>query len=211
MRIARLCLRIIATERACPTRRLNAHLTSIVSSQLSSFFAPVEATGRAAVAGARRTSRLSSFGFSGTIAHGCFCVLSEHADAIHCTGTASLFRDEARHAIGSSRKWAMTLVLVEQPSCPVGLVDAVASSFVGQLSLAAKVALSDHTISDRILLPGVGYVEMSMVHNPAHESALVAVAFIRPCVVPQLNNESAVGPCIFCYTGQSPGSFEVAS
>ena len=38
----------------------------------------------------------------------------------------------------------------------------------GQLSLAAQEFLADHTIGGRILLPGVAYVEMSMVRDPAH-------------------------------------------
>ena len=49
-------------------RRLNAHLSSLVSS--GSFQMPVEVLPRATSGGGE--SRLSSFGFSGTIAHGAF-------------------------------------------------------------------------------------------------------------------------------------------
>ena len=56
-------------------RRLNAHLLSILSSK-SSFFVVVDLLGRALTTDNdnMQTSpgRLSSFGFSGTIAHGAF-------------------------------------------------------------------------------------------------------------------------------------------
>jgi len=61
-----------------PTRRLNAHLSSIVSvsTRRSSFRMPVEALARTGRRDdgrlGRCASRLSSFGFSGTIAHGAF-------------------------------------------------------------------------------------------------------------------------------------------
>ncbi|KAH8055330.1 hypothetical protein JL722_8231 [Aureococcus anophagefferens] len=48
-------------------RRLNAHVGSLVSGEDSRAELPIEATGRRASAG-----RLSSFGFSGTIAHGLY-------------------------------------------------------------------------------------------------------------------------------------------
>ena len=60
--------------------RLNAHLSSIASS--SPFHAPVEAAARIESRHIRdaslalSTSRLSSFGFSGTIAHGAFAGLA---------------------------------------------------------------------------------------------------------------------------------------
>ena len=52
-------------KQACLTRRLNAHLASIVSS--GSFRMPAEVLPRGG--DAKVASRLSSFGFSGTIAH----------------------------------------------------------------------------------------------------------------------------------------------
>ena len=54
-------------------RRLNAHLSSVASSRTSSFEMPVEPAARArADSLAYPRGRLSSFGFSGTIAHGAF-------------------------------------------------------------------------------------------------------------------------------------------
>jgi hypothetical protein len=58
-------------------RRLNAHLWSTME---SSFRTPVEVTVRVELNCIRlvsSASRLSSFGFSGTIAHGAFCALRE--------------------------------------------------------------------------------------------------------------------------------------
>ena len=70
-------LRGASKRRNVVARRLNAHLSSIVSSRRSSFRMPVEVVaraGRSDVMGGldQGTSRLSSFGFSGTIAHGAF-------------------------------------------------------------------------------------------------------------------------------------------
>ena len=55
-------------KQVCLTRRLNAHLASIASS--GSFRMPAEVLPRGI--DATVASRLSSFGFSGTIAHGAF-------------------------------------------------------------------------------------------------------------------------------------------
>ena len=55
-------------------RRLNAHLSSLVSSREALFRLPVDVVGRCCNIVLERSSpgRLSSFGFSGTIAHGLF-------------------------------------------------------------------------------------------------------------------------------------------
>ena len=77
-------LRGASKRRNVVARRLNAHLSSIVSSRRSSFRMPVEVVaraGRSDVMGGleQGTSRLSSFGFSGTIAHGAFASSHSHA------------------------------------------------------------------------------------------------------------------------------------
>ena len=71
--------------------RLNAHLRSI----MASFCAPVEATARveANCIGSVSTSRLSSFGFSGTIAHGAFGAVSTSLGGAKPGRVASYFRD----------------------------------------------------------------------------------------------------------------------
>ena len=62
------CSKGEARETRCIARRLNAHLASIASS--GSFRMPGEVLPRCGDATA--AARLSSFGFSGTIAHGAF-------------------------------------------------------------------------------------------------------------------------------------------
>ena len=67
-RSTRACLKGEARETRCIARRLNAHLASIASS--GSFRMPGEVLPRCGDATA--AARLSSFGFSGTIAHALF-------------------------------------------------------------------------------------------------------------------------------------------
>ena len=70
------------------SRRLNAHLSSIVSSK--PFQMPAEVVSRTT---SFSGSRLSSFGFSGTIAHGAFESLGRAQAAHNMTNnTASLYR-----------------------------------------------------------------------------------------------------------------------
>jgi len=78
-------------------RWVNAHLLSIVQS--CSFYAPVEPTARARCAivstgGSASSSggRLSSFGFSGTIAHGAFSLTSE-VRGLGMRSTISCYRE----------------------------------------------------------------------------------------------------------------------
>ena len=93
--------------------RLNAHLSSIVSSRRSSFCMPVELLARACwrEEGSRRggSSRLSSFGFSGTIAHGAFALAATICSAGFLgVQLQSLFRT----AISHSEKWRRRLALL---------------------------------------------------------------------------------------------------
>jgi len=67
---ARVCLLCFMSSIKLFLRRLNAHLSSIVSSK--PFQMPVDVISRAATSVDNSSSRLSSFGFSGTIAHGAF-------------------------------------------------------------------------------------------------------------------------------------------
>ena len=48
-------------------------------------------------------------------------------------------------------------------------------------------AMSDHVVGGNILLPGVGYIEMAFAYCKAQQLALTAVAFVRPCVLPELD------------------------
>ena len=74
-------------------RRLNAHVGSLVSGEDSRAELPIEATGRRASAG-----RLSSFGFSGTIAHGLYVPDTVACDLVGASSAQSLFRRAAQIA-----------------------------------------------------------------------------------------------------------------
>ena len=54
----------------------------------------------------------------------------------------------------------------------------------GLLPPCARVAMSEHVVSGKILFPGVGYAEMvfasSLPQNLAHRVSLTAVTFLRP-------------------------------
>lgn len=57
---------------------------------------------------------------------------------------------------------------------------------MGALSSSVTAALSDHIVGDGILLPGVGYLELALESTKkANQMALVDVAFLRPCLLPE--------------------------
>ena len=51
----------------------------------------------------------------------------------------------------------------------------------------ANAVMSDHVVGGNILLPGVGYIEMAFAYCKTQQFALTAVAFVRPCVLPELS------------------------
>ena len=55
--------------------------------------------------------------------------------------------------------------------------------FSGALSPSALLLFSHHVVGGTIILPGVGYVEMAFAASSGR--ALTAVAFLRPCVLPE--------------------------
>ena len=152
-------------------RRLNAHLSSIVSSK--PFQMPVDVAPRTT---AVSSSRLSSFGFSGTIAHGAF----EARKAVTSpSDTKSLYRNR-RHVVSSDAtrlNW-----LLEAPDPQTSRLDE-AIVFSGALSPSAEALFSHHVVGGTIILPGVGYVEMAFAASSGR--ALAPVAFLRPCVLPE--------------------------
>jgi acyl transferase domain-containing protein len=152
------------------SRRLNAHLSSIVSSK--PFQMPVEVASRTT---ASSGSRLSSFGFSGTIAHGAFearkTIVSVSNDS------KSLYRN--RRSITPSDTTRLGWLL-EAPSPQQSRLDE-AVVFSGALSPLAEALFSHHVVGGAIILPGVGYVEMAFAASSLR--ALTAVAFLRPCVL----------------------------
>jgi 3-oxoacyl-(acyl-carrier-protein) synthase len=152
-------------------RGLNAHLSSIVSSK--PFQMPVEVIPRTT---ASSGSRLSSFGFSGTIAHGAFEV---RKPATSPMDTKSLYRN--RRDVLSSDTTRLDWLLEAPGPQPSRLDEAVV--FSGALSPSAEALFSHHVVGGAIILPGVGYVEMAFATSSGR--ALEAVVFLRPCVLPE--------------------------
>ena len=149
--------------------RLNAHLSSIVSSK--PFQMPVEVVPRTTVLSG---SRLSSFGFSGTIAHGAF---DARKPATSPTDAKSLYLN--RRFVAPSDTTRLNWLL-EAPGPQQSRLDE-AVVFSGALSSSAEALFSQHVVGGAIILPGVGYVEMAFAAKSCR--ALTAVAFPRPCVL----------------------------
>ena len=175
-------------------RRLNAHLSSIVSSK--PFQMPVEVVSRTT---ASSGSRLSSFGFSGTIAHGAF---EARKRAVSMTNDSkSLYRN--RRFIASSDTTRLGWLIEVPASQPPGPDEAVV--FSGALSSAAEALFSHHVVGGIIILPGVGYVEMAFAASSGR--ALAAVAFLRPCV---LSGPGRSEKCVLRCTRRA-GALDIAS
>ena len=145
---------------------------------------PVEVLQRGAQGDAPSTSRLSSFGFSGTIAHGAFAAKKETALADATKHPKSLYRDRRTLSTGiEMRPWLSWLIEVPGPKQSNLSFDDSASS-IGTLTASVIEILSDHVVGGNILLPGVGYVEMAFTASSGRNSAITAVAFLRPCILP---------------------------
>ena len=118
------------------------------------------------------SSRLSSFGFSGTIAHGAFEARKPVASP---TDSKSLYRNRRFVLPGDTTRldW-----LLEAPGPQQARLDE-AVVFSGALSPSTEALFSHHVVGGTIILPGVGYVEMAFAASSCR--ALAAVAFLRPC------------------------------
>ena len=175
-------------------RRLNAHLSSIVSSK--PFQMPVDVVLRTT---AFSGSRLSSFGFSGTIAHGAFearkTVVSMSNDS------KSLYRNRRPVATGDATRldWLLEASGPQQSRLDEAVV------FSEALSPSAAALFSHHVVGGTIILPGVGYVEMAFAASSGR--ALAAVAFLRPCVLPEPGSGEK---CVLRCTLRA-GALEIAS
>ena len=146
--IARVCLFSFAYVVILFSRRLNAHLSSIVSSK--PFQTPVEVVLRTT---ASSGSRLSSFGFSGTIAHGAF---EARKPVTSPTDAKPLYRNRRFVTPSHTTRldWLLEAPGPQQPRLDEAVV------FSGALSSSAEALFSHHVVSGTIILPGVGYVEM---------------------------------------------------
>ena len=129
--------------------RLNAHLSSIVSSK--PFQMPVDVVPRTT---AFSGSRLSSFGYSGTIAHGAF---EARKTATSPADAKSLYRNRRYiTSVATTRlDWLLEAPGPQQPRLDEAVV------FSGALSSSAEALFSHHVVGGAIILPGVGYVEMA--------------------------------------------------
>jgi len=78
----------------------------------------------------------------------------------------------------------------------------------GVLSPSAEALFSDHVVNGRILLPGVGYLEMTFIANLGRFSAFSDVAFMRPCWLPRPGTNEK---CVLRCTQRGEGTFEIAS
>ena len=171
------------------SRRLNAHLSSIVSSK--PFQMPVEVVPRTI---ASSGSRLSSFGFSGTIAHGAF---EARKPVTSPTDAKSLYRNRRFIAPSDTTRlnWLLEAPVPQQPRLDEAAV------FSGALSSAAEALFSHHVVGGTIILPGVGYVEMAFAASSGR--VLTAVAFLRPCV---LSGPDGGKKCVLRCTQQATGT-----
>jgi len=71
---------------------------------------------------------------------------------------------------------------------------------------------AEHVVSESVLLPGVGYVEMAMAFSHASQPALDGLSFLRRCAFPGLER----GPLAkrrpaLRYSEHIDGAFEIAS
>jgi len=177
------------------SRRLNAHLSSIVSSK--PFQMPVDVVPRTT---AFSGSRLSSFGFSGTIAHGAFearkTIVSTSSNA-----AKSLYRN--RRFVNPSDTARLSWMIDAPGPQQSRLEEAVV--FSGALSSAAEALFSHHVVTGTIILPGVGYVEMAFAASSGE--ALAAVAFLRPC---SLSGPGRGEKCVL-RCARRAGALEIAS
>ena len=123
---------------------------------------------------------MSSFGYSGTIAHGAF----EACRSLSSEGTRdckSLYRNRHGHT-KPCVKWQLSL-LSEVPRQQVGSGFDESIVSTGVFTPSVEALLSHHIVGGRILLPGVGYLEMTFAATKHY--VLKSVAFIRPCVLPE--------------------------
>lgn len=72
----------------------------------------------------------------------------------------------------------------------------------------AEALFADHVVGGQILLPGVGYLEMTFIANLGRVSAFTDVAFMRPCWLPRPGTNEK---CVLRCTRQGEGAFEIAS
>ena len=144
---------------------------------------------------AKAASRLSSFGFSGTIAHGLFVLVGVRSSTSVVT---SMYRHKKLLTLaGSSGCLSLPLLALCDPHTI--------------LSSQTITVLSHHIVGGNILLPGVGYVEMAFAADADRRKVLSAVAVVRPCVLPAPGMGVAGERCTLRCTLRETGTFDIAS
>ncbi|KAH8074971.1 enoyl-CoA hydratase/isomerase [Aureococcus anophagefferens] len=162
-------------------RRLNAHLAPIVRTYVRLL------TDGAAALGTGEHGRVSSFGYSGTIAHG----------AVH-RGPEPAALAAARAARGSFYR--------KKAAAEIPFFPAVISTNGATVSMVVNAVIADHVVGGSALFPGVGYVEIAasdVCRSGAGDAVVTDVKFIRPCI---LGAGSAM-----LYERTADGGFEVSS
>lgn len=126
--------------------------------------------------------RLSSFGFSGTIAHGAFAppLLSCVCSRSSLKGVASFCRAKATPAA----RGHLHMVPIADEQTHQGPQDPTCEyACIGTLSSATEIVMCSHIISNNILFPGVGYAEMVFACSSSSHSTLAAMSFVRPFAI----------------------------
>ena len=93
--------------------------------------------------------------------------------------------------------WLAEMHGLPQPSLSLG--EEVVLS--GVLTASAEALFSHHVVGGTVLLPGVAYVETVFAASSC--SALADVAFLRPCVLPELGRGEK---CLLRCTRQGSGT-----
>ncbi|KAK7241741.1 hypothetical protein SO694_00152034 [Aureococcus anophagefferens] len=156
-------------------RTLNTHLAQYVAA--GAFRVPLEVDGGRATLAAL-ACRLSSFGFSGTIAHGLsvYTTTGSPPDAPSLTSAPSVFRAAAPVASDACRAFGV-------PGAP--LLTQADTTF--RLLPRVHATIADHVVNGAALFPGVGYVEIAassvMATGSGEDAALLDLTFVRPCVL----------------------------
>ncbi|KAH8074974.1 hypothetical protein JL721_955 [Aureococcus anophagefferens] len=172
---------------AAQLRGVNAHLTSFVVK--SKMLLPAE--GAAVLAGdAPAPGRLSSFGFSGSIAHARF-------DA-ECRA-APFASSAAFSVLRGARRLRPATTTLKLALVADALDDVEPDAFAGALPPAARAAMADHGIGGDVLYPGVGYVELAFQLLGVRDVS--DLRFLRPCTL----------PCAAMRLVETGGGFEVSS
>lgn len=153
---------------------------------------------------------VSSFGATGIIAH----TLLQYVEVSNsdlrlfipkeASGyDSSLFRLETTRPLETTRRLYMIPVSGKQLSLVLDAARKLVS--VGSLSFSANAGFSDHVIDGKVLLPGVGYIEMASSSN-TDPFVLTTVIFLRPCVLTEFPAQRVLRK-----KRQNTGIFEISS